>query len=303
MKKFKLFVFIFAIAMIAGDTFCPAHKCSIIQDNDTQIPVEYNTGITKSEFDTAISEFLRVNKPIAKKEGYELVIENKWTDSTVNASTYVSGKKWIINAYGGLARYDGMTADAFTMVLCHELGHHMGGFPKIGNRSWASNEGQSDYYAAAKCFPRMSASKKKAFNVPKIVTDACSYLHKSQEEIQMCEKTSMTGFTLASVLNDLARTFRPMNCELDPIKPISCPNNILTDISFSTPDPVQVSKTYDGHPQAQCRLDTYFAGAVCNMPHNEDFSKENPITGACAIEKGDKHGTRPNCWYKPVLYL
>lgn len=303
MKKLKLFTFIFAIAMIAGDTLCPNHKCAIIQDNDVQIPVENNTGITKLEFDEILEEFLKVNKPLAKKEGFELVIENKWTDSTVNASTYVSGKKWIINAYGGLARYEGMSADAYTMVLCHELGHHLGGFPKIGRRSWASNEGQSDYYAAAKCFPRMAASKKKAFNVPKIVTETCSYLHKSRQEIEMCEKTSMTGYELASVLNSLSREFIPVNCTLDPLQPFSCPPNLLTDINFSTPDKNEVSKTYDGHPAAQCRLDTYFAGAVCNMPHNEDFSRENPIIGACAEERGDKIGIRPHCWYKPVSYL
>lgn len=278
----------------------PKNICHIVEENNEQIPIEIQTGITENEFKSVISEFIKVNKSLVKEKGYELVIQNKWDDSTVNASTYVNGKKWIINAYGGLARYEGMTSDAYTMVLCHELGHHLGGFPSIG---WASNEGQSDYYATSKCFPRMSASKKKVSNVPGIVTQQCSLLHKSQDEIDMCEKSSMVGFELASVLNSLARLFTPMNCTLNPIKPFSCPQNFLTDISFSTPDQSEVSKTFNGHPEAQCRLDTYFAGAICNMPHNEDFSSSDPVAGACSEERGDKIGIRPRCWYKPQSFF
>lgn len=295
MKKIQWLV-ILAIAMIVGDGICPKNICRIIDDNQEEIPIEIETGITEKQFKSVISDFIKTNNPLVKEQGYELVIQNKWSDPTVNANTYVSGKKWIINAYGGLARFEGMTSDAYTMVLCHELGHHLGGFPKIG---WASNEGQSDYYATSKCFPRMAASKKKALNVPEVVTKQCSLLHKSQDEIQLCEKSSMVGFELATVLNNLSRLFAPMNCTVDPLKPFSCPENYLTDISFSTPDKAEVSKTYNGHPQAQCRLDTYFAGAICNMPHDEDFSDNNAITGACAEEKGDKIGIRPHCWYKP----
>ena len=300
MKKLRKFSYIFAVAIIAGTILLPKNICNIVEENNEQIPIDIETGITEKEFKVVVSEFIRVNKPLAKEKGYELVIQNKWDDSTVNASTYVSGKKWVINAYGGLARYEGMTSDAYTMVLCHELGHHLGGFPSIG---WASNEGQSDYYATSKCFPRMSASKKKALNVPEVVTKQCSLLHKSQDEIDMCEKSSMVGFELASVLNNLARLFTPMNCTLNPVKPFSCPQNFLTDISFSTPDQAEVTKTFNGHPEAQCRLDTYFAGAICNMPHDEDFSSSDPIKGACAEERGDKIGVRPHCWYKPQSFF
>ena len=287
MKKMK-WLFILVVMMTAGHQISVKdNTCQIIQENSEQIPVNADTGITEAEFNSILSEFIKVNNPLVKEQGFELVIENKWKDSTVNASTYTKGKKWIINAYGGLARYEGMTADAYTMVLCHELGHHMGGFPKIGT-SWASNEGQSDYYATAKCFPRMSYSRKKAFNVPEIVTEGCSLLHKSQKEIQLCEKSSLIGFELASVLDSLSRRANKIS-------------RLEGGISFSTPDKTEVEKTYSGHPKAQCRLDTYFAGAMCNMPHTEDFADDNAITGACAEEKGDKIAVRPHCWYKPSL--
>lgn len=295
MKKLK-WVFVLAMLTIAGDVVCFKTACKIINENTEEIPTTVHTGITEKQFNSVISEFLKVNKPLVEDRGYDLVIKNKWSDSVVNANTYVSGKKWIINAYGGLARFEGMTTDAYTMILCHELGHHLGGFPKAG---WATNEGQADYYATAKCFPRMEASKKEALNVPEIVTKQCSLLHKSQNEINLCKKSSMVGFELATVLNNLARLFVPMNCSLNILSPVYCPKNFLTDISFSTPDKTEVLQTYNGHPDAQCRLDTYFAGAVCNMPFDEDFADDNPVTGACAEEKGDKIGIRPHCWYKP----
>lgn len=300
MKRIKVFGLILAIAIIVGEALCPKNVCRIVQDNTEQVPVEIKTGITEEEFNAVLTEFINVNQDLAKEKGFELVIINRWDDSTVNANTTVFDKFWIINAFGGLARFPGMTADAYTMVLCHELGHHLGGFPAVG---WASNEGQSDYYAAAKCFPRMAASKKKAKNVDEVVKKQCSLSHKSRRDIQICEKTSMTGFELASVLNALSRMFAPIDCVLDPLKPAYCPENYLTDISFSTPDQIQVETTYNGHPQAQCRLDTYFAGAVCNVPHDEDFSPDNALVGACAEEKGDKLGVRPHCWYRPGLFF
>lgn len=250
--------------------------CSFMPANDLYIPEQLNEGISETEFNQVLDEFERVMGPIVKNSGYTLEINRKWKDSTVNANTTVEGDAWVINAFGGLARYSGMDADAFMMVMCHELGHHLGGFP---NRGWASNEGQSDYYATSKCYPRMSYAKKENLNVPDIVTKKCSIMHKSKDEINICEKGSMIGYTLASVLNSLSGG--------------------ATNVDFATPDKSEVSKINNAHPKAQCRLDTYFAGAVCGMSYLDDFSSTSPIPGACAEEKGDKIGVRPHCWYKP----
>lgn len=277
MKYIKALVLAIILSVVVvGDAEKEKHLCHIIASNDLEIPESVDEGISEKEFNSVLDEFEKVMSPIVKSNGYKLQINRKWSDSTVNANTTVSGNKWVINAFGGLARYKGMDADAFMMVMCHELGHHLGGFPK---KSWASNEGQSDYYATSKCYRRMSYSKIKALQVPKLVTQKCSIMHKSQEEINICEKGSMIGYTLASVLNDLSGSPK--------------------SIDFATPDKSEVSSTNDSHPKAQCRLDTYFAGAVCGMPYTDEFSSDSPIPGACAEEKGDKTGVRPHCWYKP----
>ncbi len=251
-------------------------ECHFIPSNQIFVSESENEGISEEEFNKVLNDFEKVVIALIKDKGYKLQVNRRWEDDTVNANTTKEGNRMVINAFGGLARYEGMTADAFMMVMCHELGHHLGGFPAQG---WASNEGQSDYYATAKCFPRMPQGKVKAEGVPKIVTEKCSLLHKSQDEIEVCEKGSMVGYTLADVLNRLSGAKKA--------------------VDFATPDKTEVPKIYYAHPKAQCRLDTYFAGAVCGMPYTEDFAKDNPIQGACAEEKGDKIGVRPHCWYKP----
>jgi hypothetical protein len=263
------------LAFFSVSTETPKELCNFVPTSFV-LQEEDEGGITEKEFNDVLSEFEKVMSPLVKEKGYKLQINRRWTDDTVNANTTTEGSKWVINAFGGLARYKGMDAEAFMMVMCHELGHHMGGFPAQG---WASNEGQSDYYATSKCYPRMTYSKNKSINAPKIVTEKCSLQHKSQEEIEICEKGSMIGYTLASVLNSLSGSSKV--------------------ISFETPDKTEVSRTNNAHPKAQCRLDTYFAGAVCGMPYTEEFSSDSPIPGACAEEKGDKIGVRPHCWYKP----
>jgi hypothetical protein len=254
------------------------NMCHLMENVQETISVNEDTGIDEKAFNEVLDNFEKVYGPIVKETGNKLVIKRKWSDSTINASTTRQGNMWIVNAYGGLARHKLMDRDGYLMVMCHEIGHQLGGYPA---RGWASNEGQSDYYATMKCFRRMMLAgfvNMKA-DVPPSVKSACSVQHKTYADIKMCEKGASAGFTVANVLNSLSKS--------------------STAISFDTPDKTEVVKTNNNHPKAQCRLDTYYAGAVCGVHYSEEFSPESPINGACAEEKKDIFGVRPRCWYKP----
>ena len=54
-----------------------------------------------------------------------------------------------------------------------------------------------------------------------------------------------------------------------------------------------------GHPGTQCRLDTYFQGALCSLSEENDVDQEDPRIGNCNRVDGDQLGARPFCWYKP----
>lgn len=256
--------------------------CTKFTDSDVQIPTTADTGLSEDEFNEAIDNFEKIYTPILKEKGLRLSMVRKWKDNTVNANTTQSGNLVTINCFGGLARYPSMDYNAFLMVLAHEMGHNIGGYPR---KSWATNEGGSDYYATLKGFRILANSNciknLNISNVPQTVKDACASQHKSQKDKKICEKGAETGFTLASVLNKLQGNKTPL--------------------SFDTPDKTKVNRTDDSHPDAQSRLDTYYAGAVCGKDYKTELSNDSPIPGACSEENKETIGVRPRSWYAPAL--
>lgn len=283
------------------------HACSIdgkggfAPENNLKIPVNYvfSTAATMDEtmFNDIIGRVENFYSPIVSSLGGKLSIERNWTDPTVNAYAKREGaseEDWIIAMFGGLARHPDMTNDGFMLVVCHEMGHQIGGAPKYGSagaRMWASNEGQADYWGALKCMRRVLVNDNneaimRSVAVPAPIADRCTKSYKSPAEQALCKRVAMAGVALGHTLATLAR-------DNDPSVPVPAPE---------TPNKSRVKKTYDGHPEAQCRLDTYFAGAACTVDPNKDTSDTDPVLNTCASENRAKVGTRPVCWYKPGSY-
>jgi hypothetical protein len=284
--------------------------CQFAPDNELNIPagLEFaGSGIDEKTFNSILDRIERVYEPIVKSSGGKLKLNRKWSDGTVNASASRKGKTWTVNMYGGLARHSLMSADGFAMVMCHELGHHLGGFPRSKSLlgSWPSNEGQSDYFGAMKCFRRVYENEDNVklmsqIEVPAQVTEACSNQFKSAKEIALCQRTSLTGKDLATVLWSLNKASAASSIASGKALDEAVALDAATAApEFSTPSTTEVSSTNNAHPQAQCRLDTYFAGSICPVAYSEDFGKDSAAQGACAEERGDKTGVRSRCWYKP----
>lgn len=295
-------------AMVLGLTLAgSALACSedgkdgLLPENDLYIPANQKSinGITESEFNKAIDEVEEIYAPIVASLGGKLDIERKWDDGTVNAYASQSGKTWKVAMFGGLARHETITKDAMALVVCHEIGHHIGGAPKKGSSaggggwwggtgggaiSWASNEGQSDYFATLKCLRKAwindnNESIVKNLNAPKIVTDMCKKTYnKNKVDTALCVRTSMAGKSVSDLFSALSR---------------------LPETKFDTPDTTVVSSTDHNHPKAQCRLDTYYQGSLCDVNMNEDVSQSEEVQGTCHGSLGHKIGTRPLCWFKP----
>jgi hypothetical protein len=190
--------------------------------------------------------------------------------------------------FGGLARHETITEDGFALVVCHELGHHIGGAPKkvsAWSNSWASNEGQSDYFANLKCLRRVflnddNAKIVKGLNAPKSLVDACSQANKGNKaDKEICIRGGMAGMSVSRLFMAL--------------------RNSTSEPKFETPDSKVVAKTDDNHPAYQCRLDTYFQGSLCEIDMNTDVSQEDETVGTCHKLNGQNSGIRPLCWHKP----
>lgn len=294
------------MAMVLGLTIASsAFTCSedgkggFLPENDFYIPANQKSinGITEEEFNKAIDEVEEIYAPIIANLGAKLDIERKWSDGTVNAYASQSGKTYKVAMFGGLARHATITKDAMALVVCHEIGHHIGGAPKKGGSagggwwggaggasSWASNEGQADYFATLKCLRKSwlnddNAAIVKALKAPKLVTDMCKKTYKKNKvDTALCIRTSMAGKSVSDLFSALGK---------------------LPETKFETPDSKVVSKTDDNHPKSQCRLDTYYQGSLCDVNMNDDVSQKEEVQGTCHGSLGHTVGTRPLCWFKP----
>lgn len=265
-----------------------ASHAAIVPDNNLYIPVDSKAiyKVTETNFNIILDRLETLYKPVIEKKEAELKIIRKWDDGTVNAYAQQDKKIWKVTMFGGLARHKTITNDAFALVGCHELGHHLGGAPKYSSRwsKWASNEGQADFWSTSKCF-RIYVSKDdnialmKKTIVPKIVTKACKDQFKGKEEVAICQRGALAGMSLGNLFRAL--------------------RNQDKKLKFDTPDKAIVSKTKDGHPAPQCRLDTYYSGALCDRNEFDDISDEDANISLCNRQDGDTIGIRPLCWYKP----
>ncbi|MDX9730921.1 MAG: hypothetical protein RBT63_04035 [Bdellovibrionales bacterium] len=266
-----------------------------VPENDMKIPVGYKSamagGLSEQEFHNVLDRIERLFASEISREGGRLKVNRRWSDSTVNASAQQTGSTWVLNMYGGLARHHAVTVEGFALVACHELGHHIGGAPKIksffGFNDWATNEGGSDYYANLKCLRVFFAEDdnvaivtqaKEEGRLSPLAEELCEQEFAREEDQWLCKRGTLAGTSVAGLFQDLRK---------EPTAP-----------DFGTPDANHVARTDDKHPATQCRMDTYLAGALCNVDVSNRLSNSDYRQGSC-VENVAKLGFRPRCWFAP----
>lgn len=294
-----LFLFLTLIPLVSfghsGKTEC------ITQANTLKIPAHTKSiqGITEDKFKTITEDMYNLYAPIFEKDyGATLVIEADWEDATVNAYAQQSGKTWKVNMFGGLARHVEATEDGYAAVICHEIGHHIAGAVKKKSwmgTTWASNEGQADYYATTKCLRKyyeLPSQERKTLAIYRkglssfteeeiFARKSCQEVYKTAKERAACFRSALAGKSLARLLGSLSGN---------------------AEVVFSKPDPKVATTTDHNHPKAQCRMDTYFQGALCVNDHDELPDMDDVRKGYCTAIEDFKIGLRPACWYKASEY-
>jgi hypothetical protein len=241
-----------------------------------------------------------------------------WNDATVNASASRQGNRWLLNFFGGMARRPELSPDAFSLVVCHEVGHHFSGFPfKKGLQStltgsWASTEGQADYFATQACAKRLWRDQNKDIqNVPTQITEQCTLAHLETRERNLCQRIGVASVSVSSLVAALKSQPVP---------------------DLTTPSRDKVSSTLNNHSSAQCRLDTFMAGALCpvlftqngaipgkrflGLGQNSAQAEAEANKVSCVTLKKEKNSMsleeetaepeplktgRPRCWFSPQL--
>jgi hypothetical protein len=263
-----------------------------------------SAAMSQKDFDYIINNIIAIWAPRAKAHGGAvLTAEHLWDDSTVNAYANQDGSDWQVHFYGGLARRPEMTPDGFALVICHELGHHFGGyyFYDDDTGKWAAAEGEADYFATDVCGREvLQAAFMNKYNknlapgaTPK---KQCDQAWSDPAAQKVCYRMSNASQALANLL--------------------AAAGEEGTTPSFDTPDTTQVDATNTDHPASQCRLDTYFQASLCtkqfdtsvipgkdevNGGTNATTSEQEAMKYTCFTSQGYKVGARPRCWFKPQL--
>ncbi len=230
--------------------------------------------ITRAEFDFIIETVMEQYHDEFQRQQQRLSIVAAWDNDNVYANAWkmedARGETGLVQVSGGFARHPDMTPDAFALVVCHEVGHHIAGPPKI----WKfSAEGQADYFGASDCLRRLFSLssgklKDRRAHAPRVVRKACHEAFRGADDRTLCIRIAMAGATLATYFARKRQQISP---------------------KFATPDRSIAPRTILVATNPQCRLDTYFAAALCNTRNNSLL--EN--SWLCRSDRA----ARPGCWF------
>lgn len=164
----------------------------------------------------------------------ERKVDINWESETKNASAgYVRGKV-TLTFHGGFVRSNKLTKDAFAIIVCHEVGHIIGGYPKVMPTQKYTSEGQSDYFAATDCIKKYFVQTKEFSDVDLSGID--------EVVIAKCKQDILCLRGLAAIR------------DVSIIYPGSHINAKTKEVSRFT--------IFNDYPSSQCRVDTLKAGLL-----------------------------------------
>lgn len=246
-----------------------------------------NTPMELTRFQRVIDHFEvtwkdSINREYSKK----LIINIDMEDERVNAScSRDDDNNPILKIRGGLLRHPHMNEEVLNFLLCHELGHFMGGAPKSfrgrsQKRSWSSVEGQADYFAATKCLPKIYSNEISILDMNKsrLIKDKV----KSICEGDICSRVVYSGLLTTRFFASLKRG--------SPVPEIG---------KYERNYP---SVTLQKHPSPQCRLDTIVSAVKCEIDYSYFMDDFDIAIGACLKRDAQLEGERASCWFNEINY-
>jgi hypothetical protein len=218
----------------------------------------------------ARQQFLQVYSPLIKEFTHvDLKLELSEDAPDEAASVSWLKENVLISIGSEFQTISKISPDGYLGVLCHEVGHILGGEPRKSRlgpeRLWyssvgASVEGQSDYYSANVCLKKIflidTDETPISSTLPSEIQTMCQSEYQNQKDINICLRTIAAGYAWLSYYADLFQKFGV--------------NQYMRPPKFLEKEKPGVSNSKE-YPSLQCRFDTILNGAL---------NKE-----------------RPNCWF------
>lgn len=284
---------IYGIALFIG-TMHQGFSCEhgFFPNNDLFIPANTENAIAKNVESGIITEVIKdIYNPIFGHENKKLIINYKWENPAVNAyATRDDNNNPVINITGGMLGHDLLTQDGLALILCHEVGHFLGGEPKklrgrSTKKSWSSAEGQADYFATANCIKKVFKALPQIAHSEKSMTTndnkSEQAIRLNQETTRICKDPICKRVAMAS--HNVAEVYASIDW-------------FSGNLSLVQKDDYTVYQTIYNHPNPQCRLDTMVAALQCPDSESIVFKNGDELAGAC---KSPQY-RRPRCWFYPT---
>lgn len=217
MTKSALLIFMLSTSAFAQ--VCPQNRSDYFCLSPDMAP---NSLIQEADFHEIASEVVGLFSSELNQKGYPFSLDARWESPFLGAGVSFYQERFSLMILGGTARIKDMSRDAFAALVCHELGHILGGAPyqQMSGSAWASLEGQSDFFAASVCLPR--------------------YFHSLQAgRAEVASRIEAAGFYLFKALSPHSTQTRD--------QPLARGKRVLP----------AVEKTLQGYPSVQCRYETF----------------------------------------------
>lgn len=131
--------------------------------------ISANLNVDTLSIENAAGEFTEMSeRNLPPNEKMTLKFET--LDSGVNAEIVKTVSGPVITVLGGMIRHPLMSKNVLSLLLCHELGHYLGGPPLKSRNGWSSTEGQADYYAGEKCARELGLNEEEFFESALMLT-------------------------------------------------------------------------------------------------------------------------------------
>jgi len=273
--------------------------------------------ISQNDFNNLIKNFQELFSPMVKKlTGKDLKIINGWSvfkfdEGGFNPNMdYNSNKSPEIFMPGGFAK---RTSSSITLelVMCHELGHIIGGAPLdiIENEYGEfkiSSEGQADYWSGS-CLRKLWANRDlssiiSSFPDKEFLSfhqDQCSKVYVDNDQgTNICIVTALAGFDFIDIARKVTEQFisyeksishnlveeeRYTEEEFDSLR-----KDLMVDFFNRDSNVVESSIVGAGtYPSTQCRFDSIISGALCKKHLNNGNCEQTDLQTAL----------RPQCWF------
>ncbi len=208
----------------------------------------------------------------------KITLDESKTDFNAFAKVEGADRLIMVNARA-MAFQAKMNPDVVGLVLCHELGHHLGGEPVVAEYDMSA-EGQADYFATSKCMRRLLRTPYFQQNVQPVSLVYQSYCGAflGRNDVADCARGLMAASVLAGITARI---------------------NLQEPPAIEKSDQTRVVATEMAHPSAQCRLDTLRAGGLCHKSDELLMTRGFPNWGACLLRDSSLYEVRPACWYAP----